>query len=56
MWLWVLEMISDLAVFSNAALLCFTLAVFDSWEAFKGNHIIPFMIVVFAAWLVRKVC
>jgi hypothetical protein len=56
MWLWVLELISDLAIFTNAALLCFTLAVFDTWEVFHGSHVVPFLIVIFIAWVVRKAC
>jgi hypothetical protein len=44
-----------LAIFTNAGLLVFTLRVFDGWEIFHGNNLFPFLLIVFCAWILRRI-
>ena len=53
-WLWVLRTISKTAIITNAAILCFTMKVFDNWEFFEGSRLAPFIGIVILASLVRK--
>jgi len=54
-WLWVLESITDLAIVSNAAILCFTLKVFEEIDVFGNNELVAFIFVITAAWFIRKI-
>ena len=55
LWKEAMENITMAAIFTNSGIMCFTLRVFDHWEISKGTGLIPFMLMVALAFVVRKI-
>ena len=44
-----------MAILSNAAILVYTLKIFDNYELFGANQLVALIFVIIAAWTIRKV-
>ena len=54
LWEKAMTNITIAAIFTNAGIMCFTLRIFDHWEISQGSGLVPFMLVVALAFVVRR--